>query len=309
MNGLVVALDVGGTSVKSALVDAASHTAGDVQAQRIDSLGSASDVLAAFAAILRREVEAAGDRPLLGVGVGFPGPFDYERGICLIQGGSASAQAIAHAGGRAKYESLYGLDLAREFRARLGGPKQLGKTELPIRFANDAAVAILGEARYGAGHGRHRLIGVTLGTGLGSAFLVDGRPVEDGDGVPAHGWLYAEPFEGAAADELFSARGLRRRWQAAGLDFPDARAAALAARAGDPAARQAFETFGAELGRFLTPYAARFAAEAVLVLGGLSGAYDLLERSLAAHLSVPAYPGALGPRAPLLGAADTLINS
>jgi len=303
MNGVVVALDVGGTSVKSALVDAASHTAGDVHTQRLDSLGSAADVLAAFAVILRREVEAAGDRPLLGVGVGFPGPFDYERGICLIQGGSASAQAIAHADGRAKYESLYGLDLGQEFRARLDRP------ELPIRFANDATVAILGEARYGAGRGRHRLIGVTLGTGLGSAFLVDGRPVEQGDGVPAHGWLYAEPFEGVAADELFSARGLRRRWQAAGRDFPDAKAAALAARAGDPIARQAFEASGAELGRFLNPYATRFGAEAVLVLGGLSGAYDLLEHSLAAQLGVPAYPGALGSRAPLLAAADLLINS
>jgi glucokinase len=82
-----------------------------------------------------------------------------------------------------------------------------------------------------------------------------------------------------------------------------------AARAGDPGARQVFEATGAELGRFLNPYVTRFGAEAVLVLGGLSGAYDLLERPLAAHLGVPAYPGALGPRAPLLGAADLLINS
>jgi glucokinase len=92
---------------------------------------------------------------LLGVAFGFPGPFDYEAGICLIEGVE-------------KYGALYGVNIRDAIRTRL----DLG--DLPILFRNDAEAAVVGETRYGAGRNYPRVIGVTLGTGCGSAFLVDG---------------------------------------------------------------------------------------------------------------------------------------
>ncbi|MEZ4637552.1 MAG: ROK family protein [Caldilineaceae bacterium] len=87
--------------------------------------------------------------------------------------------------------------------------------DLNVRFRNDAEAAIVGEARFGAGRGLHRLIGLTLGTGSGSAFLIGGVPQIGGPGVPPNGWIYPLLFEGTQADDVFSIRGLLGRCHAA----------------------------------------------------------------------------------------------
>src|SRR5688572_21060975 len=84
------------------------------------------------------------------LGVAVPGPFDYERGISLV---------------RHKLLELHGVDLRSELAAALGfAPSS-------IRFLNDAAAFALGEWWVGAARGHRRAVGITLGTGLGSAFL------------------------------------------------------------------------------------------------------------------------------------------
>ncbi|MEZ4637551.1 MAG: hypothetical protein R2856_21795 [Caldilineaceae bacterium] len=72
----VVALDVGGTSVKSALVtDGAVR--GDIAQTRIDSQAGADVILGTLAAIVQAHLSAT--TSLDGVAMGFPGPFEYER--------------------------------------------------------------------------------------------------------------------------------------------------------------------------------------------------------------------------------------
>jgi hypothetical protein len=166
----VIALDVGGTSVKSALVAPGGCVIGESAITRIDSSGGAEGILGTFAQIIRTHLGQAQISTVLGVTLGFPGPFDYAAGICLIHGVE-------------KYGAIYGVDMRAALRLRL----DLG--DLSILFRNDAEAAVVGEARYGAGRDHQRLIGVTLGTGCGSAFLVDGLPVTAGPGVPPNGWL------------------------------------------------------------------------------------------------------------------------
>ena len=287
---LVISLDVGGTSVKSALVTAGGHVIGEPSITPIDSSGDADKILNTFAQIISTHLGQAQTSDLLGVALGFPGPFDYPAGICLVENVE-------------KYSAIYGMDMRAAFRARL----DLG--DLPILFRNDAEAAVVGEARYGAGRDYRRLIGVTLGTGCGSAFVVDGVPVTSGQGVPPNGWLYPVLFRGLRADDVFSSRGLEARLQAASVTECNVKDAAAAARAGDPAARQVFERFGADLGSFLNSHAVAFAAEAILVLGRIAGAMDLFGPSLRQALSVPALSGERGPDAALLGAADLLLIS
>ena len=112
--------------------------------------------------------------------------------VCLIEGVE-------------KYGAIHGVDIRADLQARLH------LRDLPILFRNDAEAAVVGEARYGAGRDYRRLIGVTLGTGCGSAFLEDGLPVTKGPGVPPNGWLYPVLFRGIRADDLFSRRGLEAR--------------------------------------------------------------------------------------------------
>lgn len=290
---VVIALDVGGSAVKSGMVSADGQVAHQERAP-IDSSGSAGLIVSTLQAAIERQlalIGRAGRTGLAGVAFGFPGPFDYANGVCYIPTGQQ------------KYEAIYGLDL----RAELG--RRLGLDGLSIVFRNDAEAAIVGEARYGAGRGHNRLLGITLGTGLGAAFLDRGAPVREGARVPPNGELYAEPYRGAIADDTFSARGLRARLHAADPSADDLAAAAAAAQNGAPELRAAFAEFGAELGTFLAPYVSKFGADMVLVLGGLAHALDLFGPSLAAALPVPARPGALGADAALLGAADLLLRS
>ena len=284
----VIALDVGGTFVKSALVAPGGHVIGRPLITPIDSSGEADTILGTFAQILGTHLGQVQTSNLLGVAFGFPGPFDYAAGICLIEGVE-------------KYGAIYGVNMRDALHARL----DLG--DLPMLFRNDAEAAVVGEARYGAGRDYRRLIGVTLGTGCGSAFLVDGQPVTSGLGVPPNGWLYPVLFHGARADDLFSRRGIEARLRASGVTERNVKDAAEAAHAGERGARQVFETFGTDLGTFLNPFAAAFTAEAVLVLGQIAGAMDLFGPFLRQALSVPALPGERGPDAALLGAADLLF--
>jgi glucokinase len=284
----VIALDVGGTSVKSALVAPGGHVIGEPSITLIDSSSEADSILSTFAQIIHSHLGESHTSDLLGVAFGFPGPFDYAAGICLIEGVE-------------KYGAIYGVNMRDALRARL----ELG--DLPILFRNDAEAAVVGEARYGVGRGYRRLIGVTLGTGCGSAFVVDGVPVISGPGVPPNGWLYPMLFRGLRADDLFSRRGLEARLRSANVTARNIKAVAAAARARDPTARQVFEVFGADLGTFLNSFAVAFAAEAVLVLGRIAGAMDLFGPPLRQALSVPALPGQRGPDAALLGAADLLF--
>jgi glucokinase len=284
----VIALDVGGTSVKSACVAPRGRVIRAPAITPIDSSGEAESILGIFAQIIGTHLGQAQTSNVIGAALGFPGPFDYGNGICLIEGVE-------------KYGALYGVNMRAALRARLE------LRDLHILFRNDAEAAAVGEARYGAGRNYQRLIGVTLGTGCGSAFLVDGVPVISGPGVPPNGWLYPVLFHGLRADDVFSRRGLEVRLQSARVAAVDVAEAAAAARAGDPAARQVFEAFGADLGSFLNSHAVAFAAEAVLVLGQIAGAIDLFGPPLRQTLSVPALPGARGPDAALLGAADLLF--
>ena len=284
----VISLDVGGTSVKCAMVAPRGYIIGKPSVTPIDSSGKADSILGTFAQIIRGHLGESQTSNLLGVTFGFPGPFDYAAGICLIEGVE-------------KYGAIYSVDIRTGLRARLN----LG--DLPILFRNDAEAAVVGEARYGAGRDYRRLIGVTLGTGCGSAFVVDGLPVTCGPGVPPNGWLYPVLFRGLRADDVFSRRGLEARLRAAGVTEHNVKDAAAAARAGDISARQVFEAFGADLGSFLNSPAVAFDAEAVLVLGQIAGAIDLFGPQMRQALSVPALPGERGLDAALLGAADLLL--
>ena len=280
-----ITLDVGGSSVKSGIVTPDGQIIGDTQTTPIDSRASAEAILSEFAAILNKHINQHGTDNLAGIALGFPGPFDYEAGISGITG-------------QEKYEALYGVNVKEGLASRLN----LGSR--PLRFRNDAEAAIMGECRYGAGKDYPRIIGVTLGTGLGSAFVANGIPQISGDNVPANGWLYAELWRSQRADDIFSIRGLQAR-----LGSDDLKQSADSARHGDETVRRVFQQFGSDLGDFLLRYAQSFQADVVLALGGIAGAFDLFGSPLETALGIPVRPGTRGADAALLGAADLIFSA
>ena len=277
---LVLALDVGGSSIKSALVANGQHILGSVCVDEIQSEASATEILYRFAAIISGHLEIASN--VTRIAFAFPGPFDYEQGVSLLQG-------------QAKYDGLYGLNVSTKLREILALPF------LEMRYRNDAEAAIFGEALYGAGVPYSRLLGVTLGTGLGSAFVADGAIITQGEGVPQHGWLYSCMFENHRADDVFSTRGLLARLRTRGIQVADL--ADLVHVAEEQTVEDVFHSFGADLGMFLKLFVSDFRAESVLVTGGIAESWERFSPSLCYSLPVPALKGTLGRRAALLGAA------
>lgn len=119
-------------------------------------------------------ISASGLGRVRNVGLAFPGPFDYERGISLIQGVR-------------KFDRLYGLDVTESLLARLEGA---GVEE--CRYVNDAAAFALGECFCGAASGAGRVMALTLGTGFGSGFVAAGR-LPDGCARSPRPWMGLPP--------------------------------------------------------------------------------------------------------------------
>lgn len=277
----VIALDVGGSSVKHGIVDLTNPAAVIVQTTPINSRGTADAIINTFASIIRGYGR---DNPdVTQVGFGFPGPFDYDVGVSSIKG-------------LEKYESIYGLNVRDLLLVALKNP------DLDMRFRNDAEAAIVGEAIFGIGASYNRIIGVTLGTGFGSAFIAGGQVIREGAGVPANGWLYPALFRGSRADDLFSTRGLLDRLQSAGISVPSLENLDQSS----PVVQKVYSSFGSDLGTFLQPFAQAFGADCVLVLGGISGAYPLFADALNKY--VRARKGVLDERAALLGIAHHFFS-
>ena len=96
-------LDVGGTQIKGAVFDEEGNRKTDISSYPSKSRESADVILDNFAFILRELMNTNPQAEIIGVGMAFPGPFDYEKGICQIQGLN-------------KYDSIYGRALEPEMK-------------------------------------------------------------------------------------------------------------------------------------------------------------------------------------------------
>ena len=233
----------------------------------VDCGAGASAVLAAWTGNIRRAISASGLGQVRNVGLAFPGPFDYERGISLIQGVR-------------KFDRLYGLDVTESLLARLEGA---GVEE--CRYVNDAAAFALGECFCGAASGAGRVMALTLGTGFGSGFVAAGRLLTDAPEVPVHVWVSHLPFEGGIADDAISTSWFCRRYRAlTGREVTGVKE--IADRAGtEKEARRLFDEYGRRLGEFILPVFDRFRGD-VLVLGGnIARAYPLFGPAFEARLA------------------------
>jgi glucokinase len=280
-------LEVGGSHVSAALVDADDCTlVGAAHRRDLDGSAPARDIVDTFIAAAEAMPVPEGQT----WGVAMPDPFDYKRGVALFTGVG-------------KFESLRGLDMRAVLSARLPGrPRQ-------VVFLNDADAFILGEWAHGAAAGYRRCVGLTLGTGVGSGWIVDGRIVAEGPGIPPDGRAHRLTIDGAALEDTVSSRAIRRAYLAAtGDGGADVSTIAARARGGESAASTVLRHSMLALGAALGPRVRDFAADVVVVGGAMAGSWDLFgpwfRSGLAAAARPPPIRLAADPdHAPLLGAA------
>ncbi|MFB7843908.1 ROK family protein [Microbacterium sp. NPDC056052] len=258
----VAVLEIGGTHVTAAMVDVRLRSIHERRRASLDPTGTAQDILAALAAAAASLDRGASRMPW---SVAIPGPFDYARGIGDFTGVG-------------KFGALRGRDLRAALQERIA-PRPDG-----IVFVNDAEAFALGEWT-GRGGTEHRALYVTLGTGLGSSFLVDGEPVADGRGIPPHGQIFRLRWEGRPIERAVSRRTLIDSYAHRTGLARDVHEIADAARAGDAAAARIFAESFRTLGICLAPCVAEFGADALVVGGSISGSWDLIEAPLAEGLA------------------------
>jgi glucokinase len=277
---VVAVLEVGGSHVTAASVRPDDWAVEVVQRADLDSKGSADAIVDALSA-------AARQLPLAnGLVVALPGPFDYENGIAYYQ--------------LDKFAALYGQDLGRGLREALGIER--------VVFLNDAEAFSVGEWTAGELRGEDRCVGVTIGTGIGSGFLDDGRVVRTGDTVPPGGELYRTEFRGGPLEDWISARAILRRYDERSGELPEGwgvKEVAEHARSGDEIAKTVLlETFGV-LAEALAGWLDRFGASRVVLGGSISGAFDVVE----SVFTFPTSATADTEHSAILGAAAHFLRS
>ncbi|MEK8144749.1 ROK family protein [Streptomyces sp. M10(2022)] len=192
-------LEIGGTHVTASMVDlSAGAVRGELAREPLSPQGSAEEVLGRIALTASR----LGAPRSANWGVAVPGPFAYEAGVALFEGVG-------------KFEALYGMDVGAALRARIR------PTPATLRFVNDADAFGLGEYTCGAAAGHARAVCLTLGSGVGSAFLADGVPVNDGPLVPPEGSAHRLVFDGRPLEDTVSRRAIRAAYASAAQGSPD----------------------------------------------------------------------------------------
>ena len=289
--GPVPVLEIGGSHVTAALVDlpAAAVMAGTLRRDRLNASGTAPAILASITTCARGLPAPRG----AAWGVAVPGPFDYRRGVALFTGVG-------------KFDSLYGMNLKAALTTRLPGPPG------PLRFLNDAHAFLRGEWLFGAAAGHDRCAGITLGTGIGSAFLLHGQIQQDGPAVPPQGRVDLLRINGQPLEEVVSSRAITRAYRRrAAATVTGVAEIANRATNGDPIAADVLHTAFQRLGTALAPWLAAFHATVLLAGGAMTGSWKLIKPPLQAglnlHGQVPApltlSVAAHADHAPLLGAA------
>lgn len=257
-------LEVGGTHVVAAIVDASRRHVLVTRRLVLDSQDHAGSILETLGRAVERLGPAARELPLV---VAIPGPFDYGRGI-------------GDFAGVAKFGALRGVDLRTILTDRLG---------MDVYFVND--VTAFGVGQYLLLRRPRRLVALTLGTGVGSVFLEDGHPVTTGNTLPPQGWVYLLEHDGRPLEESFSRRAIVEGYERASGKTLDVREIASLARRGDAAACMVMEQGFSALAKTLAPWVTRFEADLMVIGGAIVGSWDLVERWFTPRLAALLPPG------------------
>lgn len=270
-SSVVAGIDIGGTNTEIGLVEAD----GTCRARTTLPTGR-HDTVEDFVQALHNQLTALVGTPpsyrLRGIGIGAPNG-NYYRGT------------IEHAP-NLRWRGV--IPLAEMLRERVN---------VPVVLTNDANAAALGEMLYGGARGMKHFIVITLGTGLGSGIVCDGKVLYGHSGFAGEiGHTIVDPNGRACGcgrrgclETYASASGIVRtalellqeshsESLLRRISFGQLTAADIAAAAanGDPLAREAFERTGRILALKLADAVAHTSPEAIFLFGGLARAGDLL---------------------------------
>ena len=273
MTDLVMGVDVGGTTVKAALLDSDGRDYGRCEQPTPRDEGPDTVVATMIDTVveLRNHVPDAGR--LRAVGLVVPGVVDAQHGIAV-------------------YATNIGW---RDLPIRQIVSEAVG---LPVILDHDVRAAGLAELELGAGRGAHEMLFVALGTGIAAAVITRGQLATGATGMAGElGHLPVVPDgewcacgQRGCTETYASASAVSRRYSAvSGSRNVPAQDVISRAAAGDPLADQVFTEAISALGHALVSYVLLMDPELIIIGGGMAAAgaalLDPLTREVQAGLA------------------------
>ena len=279
---LVVGVDIGAQSSKLGIVDAR----GNILCQSV--ITSLQNELSEYVDDLVKAIEAlidqvGGKHLIKGVGIGAPNANYYK--------GTIECAANLTWGRDANGQGIY-IDFAKIVSSRLG---------IPVAMTNDANAAAIGEMTYGAARGMKNFIMITLGTGVGSGIVIDGKVVYGHDGFAGELGHTISIRDGrqcscglkGCLEAYTSAIGVARtavEWlqkddtpsllREVPTDKISSKDVYDAAKKGDKLALEIFDFTANLLGEAFANFIAFSAPEAIILFGGLARSREFIEKPI-----------------------------
>jgi glucokinase len=288
INDLILGIDIGGSHITAGLVDMDARKVIDdsVIRNRVNRHGTTNEILKTWCDTIK-SFQQKSEKKNIKIGFAMPGPFDYDTGICLIKGFD-------------KYESLYGINI------RIALAERLNLLPGDILFRNDAEAFLEGEIFCGAAANCNHAIGITLGTGLGSAV--------SHNGITRDAELSVMDYYGEKIEEWVSTRGLIRIYQdITGKKLNDALTIAELYH-DDANAKAAFILFTHRLSWCLQKFIVQESPEVLVIGGNIANSYNLFIGELEKRLSITGSPmpkifrTKLGENAAVIGGACKFVS-
>src|SRR5580698_3975990 len=159
---MIVGVDIGGTKVAAAMVTAAGEILQKTRVPMVTT-GDAATGFAAVKEAIGAILSVAPEAPITGIGICSPGPLDPQTGVVVNPPNLPGWRNFPLA-------EL----VSKAYR-------------LPVRVDNDGNAAALAEALWGAGRGYRNVFCPTIGTGIGTGIVFDGRIYHGRTGAAAEG--------------------------------------------------------------------------------------------------------------------------
>ena len=309
----ILGIDIGGTSIKGGLV----YRFGQVDklfSLPIDKKLSQEEQIEALIKIIK---ETYNDNEFEGIGLGIPGAIDNTLGVVMYSN-------------NLKWENL---PIGRMLKHAFPGKK--------VAMTNDANAAALGEAKFGSAKNEQDVVMITLGTGIGSGIIINGKLYEGNHGRGAELGHQVLVLDGIPCTcgrkgcfEMYaSATALVRQAKEAMEENPECKLALIAkngeevngklifetAKAGCTTAQKVVDNYIKYLGEGLINICNVFRPSSIVLSGGIANQGDYLLNKLVAYLEKEhyGYPpevkveikiASLGYNSGIIGAATLLLK-
>ncbi len=287
---VVVAADVGGTNMRVALIRGDGTVLSRREQPTPHNVGvpdELTDLISSTAHLV-----PAGERSASRVVVGLPGPIDYRSG-----------------------KLIWAPHLPESWPDQLSESRLREEIGLPVQLANDADLAALGEAYFGAGRKYRDVAYVTISTGYGAGFVFDGQLLHATRSLGEIGhtiidWMAWSANLPATLEDLASGSGMTRMAVERGLGALSGKEINERAHREDPEALQIWERAVSAAAAGIFNVANAFSPEVIVIGGGLGLQTDFflaleetfLRRASSQIPPTPLVPAALGDDAGLIGA-------